>query len=97
MLGVEGDLAVARDEEDRELRCTGGDLLIELRAVHARHDHVREEEVDTLCRREALEGLAGIAGDEAGVAQGIQELGCELAHHGVILDEEHGGVLMDCL
>ncbi len=61
----------------------------ELDPAHARHDDVREDDVEALARLEQVQGLLGVGGPDGLVADVLQELGREPADLNVVLDHEH--------
>ena len=82
-------LGIARDEDDLQLRIALAKLLEQRRAVHLRHHHVGDDEVDRAAvLLEHFHGLDAVLGLEHGVAARFQAAGVERAKPLLVLDQQ---------
>ena len=80
--------AVARHEDRREVAAPRAQLVGELRAAHAGHHDVRDEEVERVPAGE-LQRLRRIRGGMHPVARILERHLLELPQGGLVLDQEH--------
>jgi hypothetical protein len=85
----EGSVRVPGDVHDTNPGADERELLRELLAGHARHDHVREEEVDRVrMRRGDLEGGRAVRRRQHRVAAAGEHLAQQRADIGIVLGDE---------
>ncbi len=82
-------MAVARGQDDRQVWIAPTDLLTELDAAHARHDHIGKDDVEIVRSLQKREGLGGIGGPSRLVAEILEDLRRETPHLDVVLHHEH--------
>ena len=87
----DGVVRVARHEQHLEPGPIRDETIGELAAAHARHDHVREQELDhARVVLTDLNRLHGIAGGHQIVAHECEDIACEVPHILRVFDEQDG-------